>query len=242
MEEYSDRISSFVRVFENLPKFARQEAIKQLIDTLDAEDMNILIEVIDTKLDKTATNGIAFMNHEEEDNTMVDENDTESEISDLNPSDEICDKEEVANGFHSDSGDIAGMFYPSVQIEESSQSFKDSQMYQCPVSFCEFETKWTSYLKTHMKTIHSSKKLKCNQCDYMTTTKSSLLKHISTMHGVDRYPCSKCDYKATQKANLQRHIDSVHEGIRHQCEYCNYSATRKDHLSRHVKQHHSSDS
>ena len=151
------------------------------------------------------------------------------------------------------------MFYPSVQIEESSQTLPQTSMYQCPFALCEFETKWTSYLKTHIKNIHEGKKFKCNQCEYRANKKGNLLKHISEVHGVDRYilrnnteneplqcisliiryPCSKCDYKATQKANLQRHIDSVHEGIRYNCEFCSYTATRKDHLSRHVKQSHS---
>ena len=146
------------------------------------------------------------------------------------------------------------MFYPSVQIEESSHTLPQTSMYQCPFALCEFETKWTSYLKTHIKNIHEGKKFKCNQCEYRANKKGNLLKHISEVHGVDRYilrnnteneplqcryPCSKCDYKATQKANLQRHIDSVHEGIRYNCEFCSYTATRKDHLSRHVKQSHS---
>ena len=133
------------------------------------------------------------------------------------------------------------MFYPSVEIEEGGHSIsalRQSPMYQCPFNSCEFETTFTSYLKTHIKNIHGDKKFKCNQCDFTANKKGNLLKHISEVHGVDRYPCPKCDYKATQKANLQRHIDSVHEGIRYNCDYCTYTATRKDHLSRHVKQSH----
>lgn len=234
MEDYSDKINTFVRIFENLPKIARPEAIKQLVGTLDSDEMDMMIEVIDTKIDDT-TNHVKPMTKKEEE--TIEDDGSESEISDISPNEEICDKQ-TGNGFHSEYGEIAGVFYPAVQIEESSQTLKNSPMYQCPFSYCEFETKWTSYLKTHIKSIHEGKRFKCNQCDYRASKKGNLLKHISTVHGVDRYPCTKCDYKATQKANLQRHIDSVHEGIRYTCEFCNYTATRKDHLSRHVKQSH----
>lgn len=235
MEHYIDKISIFVKLFESLPKIARPEAIKQLVATLDSDEMDMMIEVIDSKIDDT-TNAKAV--HNEAVVETIDNDDSESEISDISPNEVICDKE-TGNGFHSEYGEIAGVFYPAVQIQESSQSLKNSPMYQCPFSFCEFETKWTSYLKTHIKSIHEGKRFKCNQCDYRASKKGNLLKHISTVHGVDRYPCTKCDYKATQKANLQRHIDSVHEGIRYNCQFCNYTATRKDHLSRHVKQSHS---
>lgn len=234
MEDYSDSINTFVRIFSSLPKIARPEAIKQLIGTLDSDEMDMIIEVIDTKIDDAA-------NHtkpEKEELTMEDE-ESESGISNISPTVEICDND-IEKGFHSEYGEIAGVFYPAVQIEESSQSLKNSPMYQCPFSYCEFETKWTTYLKTHIKTIHEGKRFKCNQCDYRASKKGNLIKHISTVHGIDRYPCTKCDYKATQKANLQRHIDSVHEGIRYTCEFCSYTATRKDHLSRHVKQSHTS--
>ena len=234
MEEYADMINTFVSIFVNLPKIARPEAIKQLLATLDSDEMDMVIEVIDTKIDDTANHSKLL--HEKEDRTMEEEG-SESGISNMSPNALICDKE-IGKGFHSEYGEMEGVFYPSVQIEESSQSLKNSPMYQCPFPYCEFETKWTSYLKTHIKTIHEGKKFKCNQCDYEASKKVNLLKHISTVHGVDRYPCTKCDYKATQKANLQRHIDSVHEGIRYTCELCNYTATRKDHLSRHVKQSH----
>ena len=45
------------------------------------------------------------------------------------------------------------MFYPSVDIEEGAQSLLQSPMYQCPFTSCEFETSFTSYLKTHIKNI-----------------------------------------------------------------------------------------
>jgi len=234
MEEYADRINTFVRIFASLPKVARPDAIKQLLGTLDSDEMDMIIEVIDTQIDDTANK---TPKHEKKEET-IDEDGSESEISTISSNPEICENE-IEKGFHSEYGEIAGVFYPAVEIEESSQSLKNSPMYQCPFSYCEFETKWTSYLKTHMKIIHEGKRFKCNQCDYRASKKCNLLKHVTTVHGADRYPCTKCDYKATQKANLQRHIDSVHEGIRYTCEFCNYTATRKDHLSRHVKQSHS---
>ena len=154
MEENLEKIKTFVQIFQNLPKIARPEAIKQLVGILDSDEMDMMIEIIDTKIDDTTKQMVDFKS---EDATMEEEDGSASDVSNLSPSDEICDKQN-SNGFHSEYGEIAGVFYPSVQIEESSQSLRNSPMYQCPFSYCEFETKWTNYLKTHIKTIHEGKR------------------------------------------------------------------------------------
>merc|ERR1719481_1932841 len=186
MENYIDKIGTFVKIFESLPKIARPEAIKQLVATLDSDEMDMMIEVIDTKIDDTANSKPASKGEVE----TIDDDESGSEISEISPNEVICDKD-TGNGFHSEYGEIAGVFYPAVQLQESSQLLKNSPMYQCPFSFCEFETKWTTYLKTHIKSIHEGKRFKCNQCDYRASKKGNLLKHISAVHGIDRYPCTK---------------------------------------------------
>merc|ERR1719350_2370306 len=120
MENYFDKINTFVRLFESLPKIARPEAIKQLVATLDSDEMDMMIEVIDTKIDDT-TKAKPIDNKEVD---MINDEESESEISDISPNEVICDKE-TGNGFHSEYGEIAGVFYPSVQIEESSQTLKN---------------------------------------------------------------------------------------------------------------------
>jgi len=197
-----------------------------LVAALDSDEMDMVIEAIDTKID----NVTGHSNEDRENESLED-----SGVSSISPSETNFDQEDESREIDTDTV----MFYPNVELEERGQTLPQIPMYQCPFSACEFETTFTSYLKTHIKNIHGDKKFKCNQCDFRANKKANLLKHISEVHGVDRYPCSKCDYKATQKANLQRHIDSVHEGIRYNCDYCSYTATRKDHLSRHVKQSHS---
>ena len=63
MEDYSDKINTFVRIFENLPKIARPEAIKQLVGTLDSDEMDMMIEVIDTKIDDTTNHAKCLLFH-----------------------------------------------------------------------------------------------------------------------------------------------------------------------------------
>jgi len=222
------QISKFVDIFSNLSREARKCAIQKLVSTLDSDEMDMVIEAIDTKIDDVA--GQCDARH----TSLESESLEDSGVSSISPSETNYEQDDRTGP-----GDMDTMFYPSVEIEEGGQSLQQSPMYQCPFTSCEFETSFTSYLKTHIKNIHGDKKFKCNQCDFRANKKGNLLKHVSEVHGVDRYPCPKCDYKATQKANLQRHIDSVHEGIRYNCDYCSYTATRKDHLSRHVKQSHS---
>lgn len=226
-----ETVDKFVKCFTILSALGRKEAIKSLVSTLDSDEMDLVIEAIDSKIDAVAS---------QNDRESLED----SGVSSISPSETLVREEESIEGFFKrnillqEEDEEMEPFYPSVQIEEGSQSLAlQQQKLQCPIDLCEFETTFPSYLKAHVKSIHSC--VKCNQCDFNATKKSELLKHVREVHGVDRYPCTKCEYKATQKANLQRHIDSVHEGIRYNCEYCSYTATRKDHLSRHVKQNHS---
>merc|ERR1711953_318395 len=112
----------------------------------------MIIEVIDNKIDDTAARS-----GEAGGRDLVTDHLEDSGVSSISPSETTCDKDEES--------EMDFMFYPSVQIEESTQTLAQSHMYQCPFSKCEFETKWTSYLKTHIKSIHEGKKFKCNQCE-----------------------------------------------------------------------------
>ena len=48
------QISKFVDIFSNLSREARKCAIQKLVSTLDSDEMDMVIEAIDTKIDDVA--------------------------------------------------------------------------------------------------------------------------------------------------------------------------------------------
>jgi len=133
-ETSSEDINKFIQIFSKLSSISRREAIRELISTLNSDELDMIIEVIDNKIDDTAAKaGDSRSAREVETDNLED-----SGVSSISPSETTCDKDEEA--------EMDVMFYPSVQIEESSHTLPQTSMYQCPFALCEFETKWTSYL------------------------------------------------------------------------------------------------
>ena len=56
-------------------------------------------------------------------------------------------------------------------------------------------------LNSHMKNVHSEKKLHCKKCDFKTNKNSHLKRHMVTHEAKEEPPakkvlhCKKCDYK-----------------------------------------------
>ena len=99
------------------------------------------------------------------------------------------------------------------------------------------ECSWTgnpSYLQRH-RSIHGSKRYKCDICCKEYPRKSHVEDHKNRAHFGVKYSCPKCEYKATTTANLKTHIKSKHEGVKSPCNQCDYKAFDMQSLSKHVK-------
>ena len=53
-------------------------------------------------------------------------------------------------------------------------------------------------------------KYQCKQCEYETRISGTLRTHVESKHEGVRYPCDQCDYKATQEINLKKHKEYKH--------------------------------
>ena len=114
-------------------------------------------------------------------------------------------------------------------------STKDGK-YQCQE--CDYETRWSHALRTHVESKHEGVRYPCDQCDYKATQESNLKKHKKYKHEGVQYPCDQCDYKATQEIHLKRHKEYKHEGVRYPCDKCDYKAIREGQLKIHKESKH----
>ena len=86
-ENSSEEINKFINIFSKLSSKSRREAIRELISTLDSDELDMIIEVIDNKIDDTAARtGEAGGRQAETDNLE------DSGVSSISPSETTCDK------------------------------------------------------------------------------------------------------------------------------------------------------
>ena len=126
---------------------------------------------------------------------------------------------------------------------------------------CEYSTQASSYLKIHVRNVHSSEKgqtpsdgllIKCEQCDYKTRWSSTLIRHKVNNHmdeqtkqqHINWKECKfeKCLFKTPIPVVLKRHIEWKHEGIVHfRCNFmnCAYATGDKRSFNEHTGTHNS---
>ena len=87
---------------------------------------------------------------------------------------------------------------------------------------CGFSTEDPIYLRTHISSVHRSKKrrrrkvgqFKCSECDYSTNSLKNLKTHTSFIHlGVLRFSCSLCNYASYFKQSVKSHGRNNHGGM-----------------------------
>ena len=86
-ENSSEEINKFIQIFSKLSSKSRREAIRELISTLDSDELDMIIEVIDNKIDDTAAR-----NGEVKGRRVETDNLEDSGVSSISPSETTCDK------------------------------------------------------------------------------------------------------------------------------------------------------
>nr|XP_027228095.1 zinc finger and SCAN domain-containing protein 2-like [Penaeus vannamei] len=79
-----------------------------------------------------------------------------------------------------------------------------AKLHQCP--YCDYNTKKSTNLVTHLRTHTGEKPFPCTYCPHSATTKESLKRHIRTHTGEKPYVCSHCPFRSAEKGNLKNHI------------------------------------
>ena len=86
-ENSSEDINRFIQIFSKLSSKSRREAIRELISTLDSDELDMIIEVIDNKIDDTAAR-----TGEAGGRDLVTDHLEDSGVSSISPSETTCDK------------------------------------------------------------------------------------------------------------------------------------------------------
>ena len=87
-ETSSEDINKFITIFSKLSSISRREAIRELISTLDSEELDMIIEVIDNKIDDTAAKAGDHRSTREVETDHLED----SGVSSISPSETTCDK------------------------------------------------------------------------------------------------------------------------------------------------------
>ena len=88
-ETSSEDINQFITIFSKLSSISRREAIRELISTLDSEELDMIIEVIDNKIDDTAA---AKARDSKSAREVETDHLEDSGVSSISPSETTCDK------------------------------------------------------------------------------------------------------------------------------------------------------
>ena len=74
---------------------------------------------------------------------------------------------------------------------------------------CEFQS---SQKGNHIKAVHDSVKIFCNQCEDTTKWFTNLNSHKRTEHEGCRYQCKHCDHQAKELKIIKKHAKTNHQG------------------------------
>ncbi|XP_041983546.1 zinc finger protein 84-like isoform X2 [Aricia agestis] len=72
-------------------------------------------------------------------------------------------------------------------------------------------------LDRHVRAMHDTTKLHCDQCDEVLTSAHALRNHENKTH---RHKCSACEFTAETRSGLRQHILRVHAATASTCELC----------------------
>ena len=97
-------------------------------------------------------------------------------------------------------------------------------------------------LRSHIKKVHVSGDLFCDQCDYKALKKNDLISHKYKIHNLPRpvvnYTCSKCDFRAEGIKALNKHVNEQHETTELRCNQCPFTTHKKGSLQYHINRNH----
>ena len=107
---------------------------------------------------------------------------------------------------------------------------------------CNFQTSYTSYLRSHMQIRHEGQRYSCDYCEYRATKLKELERHKQCKHerilivtGVKKwnicakeaFHCNVCTNIAKRKHNILAHVQNHISSQSLACCYCEYSLSSR---------------
>ena len=139
---------------------------------------------------------------------------------------------------------------------------RQTELFACGESECEFRTKWRYNLKAHKKAIHGIEKeeevkiaeetedddeseegkerFSCRECDFKTLNKKNLSRHVKKTHGfTQEYSCIQCEFQTNRHQALRDHVKAAHAKEKHiNCQKCSFVTNNQRNLLRHQRNRH----
>ena len=127
---------------------------------------------------------------------------------------------------------------------------------------CKIQFQSKDELKIHIRTEHTSDKLKCRFCDFVASSVDCRTLHEKGVHlnlkcricrklfesGEEKenhicsqpepFQCDECEKNYTTKGALKFHIETTHRGLRFNCHLCPDVLSNKQALERHIRNVH----
>jgi len=250
-------VQGLVNLFLNMDRKSREMFTKLLVAKMEEEELDLLLQVIDTRHNPDSTIKEDFKHLD------LKEDDVKKEPG-------LCELRQNSDQNIEDENNFMYEVSTKVQmLNDEKPPFNEFQCDQCP-----FVSDQLANLKRHFTLTHAGKEKKnCSYCDKTFVNKKELKEHIATHPEYkDEKPfmCDICPKSFRVSDSLKRHKD-MHNGIkpenkfmcdlcpksfyvsndlkRHKymhdgnkpwiCDQCPYTSSRKDHLEDHKERYHS---
>lgn len=118
-------------------------------------------------------------------------------------------------------------------------SHPDHRPYSCDQ--CNYRSKTTYAMRTHMLTHTDSKDFVCHHCKRACKSQISLKRHVKNHNPERKYHCSLCSFSTNDSYEFKRHGTRVHTRKSfYSCKYCNLSFVNHCDLKLHAMSEHKS--
>jgi len=118
---------------------------------------------------------------------------------------------------------------------KSTVSSGGGKKFACTV--CEYKSKDSGNLKSHMRTNTNEKPFACAVCEYKCSQSTSLKHHMRTHTNEKPFACTECEYKSSRSFSMKAHMRTHTNEKPFACPVCEYKCSVSSNLKKHMRTH-----